>query len=495
MAITLSDINVTLQEQNETLRDQAQSTKSLNSNISVLVKEMRGSKLDEREAEIERSNKERADKAEGKSRAGAGASGGLGIKKGLFAGLLAGAGALIYDNFDIVKGIFMNIGAFVKSIVDHPSVQWALTELKNIDWVGAFTGIFDVVRTLGTSFLEGVKKITEGDYVGALKENWDGLGAAVLALLAFSKTARTLAMGAVKGLAKVGGAAFSAITGPKKTPNTAAKTKPSAPKIGANVTGPAAGSLKPPQMTGGTGPKVDIAKQAATKFPRFGALSKVATKIPVIGTLLSAGALAAILAGDGSKEEKVSGVAGLVGGVGGAALGGLVGSLLLPGIGTIGGALIGALAGDTLATAFAQWLTGQKVDAFPFDWANNLANGKKEEEPGLQTRGLSNGVGSALGTGTSGRTGDGIGPMLGGPSGRTGNGVGPMLSAPRPQTAPAVAALTRENAANANKQTVVIQDGSSRTVNNVSSSNQGLVLPSPSPFNSMDPFHVMRGAY
>ena len=195
------------------------------------------------------------------------------------------------------------------------------------------------------------------------------------------------------------------------------------------------------------------------------------------------------------KEEKVSGVAGLVGGVGGAALGGLVGSLLLPGIGTIGGALIGALAGDTLATAFAQWLTGQKVDAFPFDWANNLANGKKEEEPGLQTRGLSNGVGSALGTGTSGRTGDGVGPMLGGPSGRTGNGVGPMLSAPRPQTAPAVAALTRENAANANKQTVVIQDGSSRTVNNVSSSNQGLVLPSPSPFNSMDPFHVMRGAY
>jgi len=485
MATTLGDINVTLQEQNATLKEQAKTTKSLNSNISVLVKEMRGSKLDEREAEIERGNKERADKAEGKSRAGAGASGGLGIKKGLFAGLLAGAGALIYDNFDIVKGIFMNIGKFVKSIVDHPSVQWAWNELKNVDWVGAFTGIFDVVRTLGTSFLEGVKKITEGDYVGALKENWDGLGAAVLALLAFSKTARTLAMGAVKGLAKVGGAAFSAITGPKKTPGATTKIKPSAPKIGANVTGPAAGSLKPPQMTGGTGPKVDIAKQAATKFPRFGALSKVATKIPVIGTLLSAGALAAILAGDGSKEEKVSGVAGLVGGIGGAALGGLVGSLIFPGVGTFAGALIGGLAGDTLATAFAQWLTGQKVDAFPFDWANNLANGRKEAEAGIQpgNGGIQGADPEALPS-----PNEKVMPL-------STRSAQPQMSRPRPVTAPAVASLAAENAANANKQTVVIQDGSSRTVNNVSSSNQGLVLPSPSPFNSMDPFHVMRGAY
>jgi len=487
MAITLSDINVTLQEQNETLRDQAQSTKTLNSNISVLVKDMRSSKLDEREAEIERGNKERADKAEGKSRAGAGASGGLGIKKGLFAGLLAGAGALIYDNFDIVKGIFMNIGTFVKSIVDHPSVQWALTELKNVDWVGAFTGIFDVVRTLGTSFLEGVKKITEGDYVGALKENWDGLGAAVLALLAFSKTARTLAMGAVKGLAKVGGAAFSAITGGKGKTVDPAKGKPPkvvAPRIGSGVTGPAAGSLKPPQMTGGIGPKVDIAKQAATKFPRFGALSKVATKIPVIGTLLSAGALAAILAGDGSKEEKVSGVAGLVGGIGGAALGGLVGSLIFPGVGTIAGALIGGLAGDTLATAFAQWLTGQKVNAFPFDWANNIANGRKEVEAGIQP-----GNGGIQGADPEALPSPDEKPA---PLTRS---LAPKINKPRPTTAPTVASLASQNAANSNKQTVVIQDGSSRTVNNVSSSNQGLVLPSPSPFNSMDPFHVMRGAY
>lgn len=465
MAITLGDINVTLQEQNKTLQDQAQSTKSLNSNISVLVKEMRGSKLDEREKEIERGNKEKGDKAQGKSRGIGGASGGLGLglKGGIFAGLLAGAGALIYDNFETIKAIFMNIGEFVKSIVNHPSVQWAYEGLKSVDWAGAFTTVFDVVRNLATSFFDGVRKITEGDYVGALKENWDGLGAAVLALLAFSKTARGIARAAVSGLAKVGGAAFSAITGAKKAPSAGPKGKPTAPKIGANVTGPAAGSLKPPQMTGGTGPKVDINQAAKAKFPRFGALSKVATKIPVIGTLLSAGALAAILAGDGTKEEKVSGVAGLVGGIGGAVLGGALGSLIFPGIGTAAGAILGGLSGDVLGTALGQWLTGMKVDAFPWPFGklNDMANDYSAASQTSTTL-----------------------PAKNQPK--------PAMSKPALATAPAVASLAAENAASAGRQTVVIQGGSSQTVNNVSNSSQGLLLPNPTAFDANDAFLAMR---
>lgn len=505
MAITLGDINVTLQEQNATLKEQAQTTKSLNSNISVLVKEMQSSKLDDREKEIERSNKEKADKAEGKGRAAGGGTGsGLfaGLKKGLFAGLLGAAGLLIMDNFDTIVNIFKNLGKLLQDIINSEAVQWAMTKLKEIDWAGAFTSIFTTVKDLATSFFEGVKKITEGDYIGAITENWDGIGAAVLALLAFSSTARKVVGLAIKGAIAAGKLALGAFTKGKDIPTerqnkyikeakkagVVAKPKPgtsSAPKIGANVTGPAAGSLKPPQMTGGTGPKVDIAKQAASKFPRFGALSKVATKIPVIGTLLSAGALAAILAGDGSKEEKVSGVAGLLGGIGGAALGGLVGSLLLPGIGTIAGALIGGLAGDTLATAFAQWLTGQKVDAFPFDWANNLANGRKEAEAGIQpgNGGIQGADPEALPS-----PNEKVMPL-------STRSAQPQMSKPRPVTAPTVANLASQNAANANKQIVVIQGGSSQTVNNVASTNQGLVMPSPSPFDRADPYFSMRGAY
>jgi len=69
----------------------------------------------------------------------------------------------------------------------------------------------------------------------------------------------------------------------------------------------------------------------------------------------------------------------------------------------------------------------------------------------------------------------------------------PAISKPMPQTAPALTALNRESRATSNKPVVIMQDGSSKVVNNVNTSNQGLVLPSPPVFDHHDPFYATRG--
>ena len=130
-----------------------------------------------------------------------------------------------------------------------------------------------------------------------------------------------------------------------------------------------------------------------TKFPRFAKVLGVAKRIPVLGTVLGAAEVLSILASDASMEDKVAGVAGALGGIGGSALGammgGTLGTAIFPGVGTAIGGALGGFGGYFLASsmtkALAQWMLGQKVDAFPLDFLNNLMNGDETPQTGTGT--------------------------------------------------------------------------------------------------------------
>lgn len=130
-----------------------------------------------------------------------------------------------------------------------------------------------------------------------------------------------------------------------------------------------------------------------TKFPKFAKVLGVAKRIPVLGTVLGAAEVLSILASDASMEDKVAGVAGALGGIGGSALGammgGTLGTAIFPGVGTAIGGALGGFGGYFLASsmtkALAQWMLGQKVDAFPLDFLNNLMNGDETPQTGTGT--------------------------------------------------------------------------------------------------------------
>ena len=106
-------------------------------------------------------------------------------------------------------------------------------------------------------------------------------------------------------------------------------------------------------------------------------------KIPMVGTLFAAGDLIRILNEPGDVKSKVDDIAGLLGGLGGATLGTIAGGTIgsvVPLAGTAIGGLVGGIGGyflgDMVAQGLAQWLLGQKVDAFP-GMINDMINGKE----------------------------------------------------------------------------------------------------------------------
>ena len=148
------------------------------------------------------------------------------------------------------------------------------------------------------------------------------------------------------------------------------------------------GTPKAPKVGGGGSKLADTGKKMgkwAKKFPKLAKSMKFLTKIPMIGKLFLAGPLIYALASGAGKKEIAPIIGQIFGGVGGAALGGMLGGL----IGVAGGPLAlitaalggiaGAMVGDTLGTALAQWLVGDKVDAFGFGfgWINDIINGGK----------------------------------------------------------------------------------------------------------------------
>ena len=561
MAITLGDINVTLQEQNSTLKEQAQSTKSLNSNISVLVKQIQGQRLDNREREIESRNqsKRSADTSRGRARStGAKSSNGMGIPgASLLAGGLGAIGGLIgsavsvLGNIPMIGGLLTKLITFGKFFARRaPFMIAAYLIIDNIESIqkifenitnsSLFTSLKETATDLVTSVFgfeswgemfaaftqkikegfQGLERLTSGDFEGA-SENILGIGTLLGSLfLMFGKTRKLLfglVTGAGKLLANVGskvlklgaaGAAAAAAAGAKAV-DAGADAAKAAKKLdavagGAKQAAQIGSAVKPtvapgqfkitnlPGMQGGAqGPTSKLPKasggldKAMKKFPKLFKVLGFLKSVPGLGKALAIAPLLAALAA-GAGPDKIAPLAGgIIGGAlgwkAGAILGGLLGAAGGPAaiVTGLGGALLGGFVGDKLGTSIAQWATGQKADAMPWGlgWIDDLLN----KSSGSSSNGMTNGIGSALGTETSGRTGNG-----------TGNGVGPMLSAPRPQVAPAVATLAAENASSSSKQVVVIQEGSSQTVNNVANNSQGLVLPNPTAFDPNDAFLAMR---
>jgi hypothetical protein len=410
------------------------------------------------------------------------------------------AAYLIIDNIDSIVKIFKNItnsDLFIRLKETATDLATSVTGYEN--WSGIFSGFTLKIK----EGFAGLVKLTEGDAGGAF-DNIAGIGTLMGTLfLAFGKTRKLLfglVTGAAKLLANVGSkvlklgaadAGADAAKAAKKLDAVAGGAKPVA-QIGSAVKPTfAAGQFNIanlPGMKGGAqGPTSELPKasggldKAMKKFPKLFKVLGFLKSVPGLGKALAIAPLLAALAA-GAGPDKIAPLAGgIIGGAlgwkAGGILGGLLGAVGGPAaiVTGLGGALLGGLLGDKLGTSIAQWSTGQKANAMPIGlgWIDDLFN----KSSGSSSGGMTNGVSSALGTETSGRTG---------------NGIGPMLSAPRPQVAPAVATLAAENASSSSKQVVVIQGGNSQTVNNVANNSQGLVLPNPSAFDHNDAFLAMR---
>lgn len=417
MAVTLATINETLVNQNGILKSTNTGVKSTSQNIDKLVSTLYADRLDKLESdkESEREVKVKKDKAQGESRSG-GLFGGLGnMFKGIggalasipvlggflttffkFSKLLLRFGPLAFLVGTIVQGmdteelsrLFTNLGKAFDSIKNTVSEWWASTdkfmtengiELPSIKEIQTFI----VDRFNG--FISGLNNIIEGDF-GSFGTDIANIGG-TLGLIAFAfsplgfigkafgllKGALGLGKKAVTGLMGAGAAAVgpgaaataaAAAASAKPTP-VRSFTVDKAGNYTSNKTGKAltGAALKTAQATRAAD-TASAATSIAKKFPRFGSLSKFASKIPGIGALISGGLITSLLMGDSSTENKIAGVAGVLGGLGGSVLGGLAGSLIFPGAGTIAGAILGGLAGDTIAQGLAQWLLGQPVTAF-----------------------------------------------------------------------------------------------------------------------------------
>lgn len=188
----------------------------------------------------------------------------------------------------------------------------------------------------------------------------------------------TIKPGDAKGKAAILKAADKAGTTKGVTPKPAAGA--AAPKPGAAPAKPATGG-----GGGGRAPSAPKAPNAGVlnRFPNAKMALKFAKRIPLLGSLISAGMIGMTLADDSlSTKEKIARVTGALGGIGGAVLGGFLGALggglvgaaggplaaATAFIGGLGGAVIGGLLGDSIFEGLAQWMLGEKVTAFPEIW-------------------------------------------------------------------------------------------------------------------------------
>lgn len=107
-----------------------------------------------------------------------------------------------------------------------------------------------------------------------------------------------------------------------------------------------------------------LSKTGSFIMGKLGALGK---RIPILGQLLSAGTIAAIIAGDNPRDVKIQKVAEALGGLGGGTLGAIAGSalgtMIFPGVGTVAGGLLGgfggAFFGEEIAGALAKAILGK----------------------------------------------------------------------------------------------------------------------------------------
>jgi hypothetical protein len=285
-------------------------------------------------------------------------------------GLKGFFGTLIFGGFLIALGQFLQSDTFKKAteFIDKTLIP-KLKEFYDA-FFGPEGGLFKGIMTLFGdesgigAIVAGIAGVTALMGVAALKALFSPL---TLGLGLFFKGIRLLGrmIPRVPGTPtppKVPGAPT-----PPKPPAVATPPKPPAvatpPKPPAVVKPPA--TVKPPTPAAGGGGVVDKFKHLS-KFPL---LKKAATKIPLLGPLLSGAFAVQLLLSDASKEEKIKGIGGLLGGGLGAVGFGAVGTALgtvVPGPGNILGGLIGSaigfFGGEWAGKKLAGFLMGDMVE-------------------------------------------------------------------------------------------------------------------------------------
>jgi len=536
--ITLAQINATLEKQNEIQSQTLDETKAVRSNIAYLIETAKASKLDNLEKEREASQQK--SRAGAKSGAGGGEmKGGSGLG-GIFsgiAGMIGGAvgtissmlgltaltplitsimsfarlflrgGAigfvlyLIYDNWESIKGTFENI---YKAL--EPIIKWfkTTTVYKYLEenWEQLVTDFFGLFRKL----FKGIERLTAGDFKGAL-ENLDGLAFGLAGLIAFTKTGRGIvmsALGSVKDLVTTG---VDKLTGGPKGKGPLGKSPLEVRQLGTitnpmyvKVVGGMGGGLTD---VGGPGdPDKDKGKDKGKGGKgKGGRFSKFLDSAKELGKTALEKGKAVVGAGATAAASGLKTGAAYAASATGAATLSLGATAAAIGYATYKGKVqaeewaklkaeiekngLPALNEEDLKKFIAaqedfaeaedapegliRTPDGNPVDRFLTEQAKSLLESRKLKP---KTRGLVPG-------GMAKRVGEPI-PQ-------------PAISKPMPQTAPALTALNRESRATSNKPVVIMQDGSSKVVNNVNTSNQGLVLPSPPVFDHHDPFYATRG--
>ena len=255
--------------------------------------------------------------------------------------------------------------------------------------VGTITGITRAFKafTDDDETTSGFEELgtTASDTLENFKENALGAVAAVGGIFALLRPGKAigLALAGIKGIGNKAGSLLSKLGGAgaagaaTKTATTAvAATAGSVVKSAsgklmiAGADGKATTVKAPPGSKVGDVPGAESLK----KFPRLGKALKLLRGIPLIGGIAALTELAML------DPKTVDGIAGILGGLGGSAVGAAIGTMINPGVGSFLGGIGGYFLGDALFKGLAQYLLGKQVDAFP-DFINDMINGKSDSAP------------------------------------------------------------------------------------------------------------------
>lgn len=251
--------------------------------------------------------------------------------------------------------------------------------------VGTVTGITRAISAFTdndetTSGFEELGKTAEDTFTN-FKENALGAAIAVGGLFALLRPGKAigLALAGIKGAAKGAGSLLSKLGGAGAAgAGTAAAASTAVAATAGSVVKSSSGNLmiagadgKATTVKAPPGSKVgDVpGAESLKKFPRLAKALKLLRGIPVIGGIAALTQLAML------DPKTVDGVAGILGGLGGGAVGAIIGTTFGGPVGAFLGGVGGYFLGDALFKGLAQYLLGKNVDAFP-DFINDMINGK-----------------------------------------------------------------------------------------------------------------------
>jgi len=314
--------------------------------------------------------------------------GGIGLIFGKKIGVI---GALLGAAFtDENKKKLEELGESLK-----PAAMAVKTSIE--EFTGKLPSMDEVLKGFQTSVgnaLTGLTAIAKGDFSTSQQYLGDiAISAGALFTMLAPKSAFSLAMKAVSGTfngmksaltsgisaiglsSKLGTQTASTLKTGSKMKITSGNLKGQSATFNAktNQFHNTAGKMIKRSDVGVTGDQM----KALKKFPRMAKFLKLGKVLGPLGSALGIAQLAMILAEDGPVSSKIDQIAGVFGGIGGGVLGAISGTAIgalatgplapiaAPVAGILG-AIGGSLAGNTLATGLAQFLMGQKVDAFPW---------------------------------------------------------------------------------------------------------------------------------